>query len=984
MAVSFFPYKFLRASDLNNAFADCISLSDTNPQTLVSTLNLTSLNASISVQTQQLVVTGDVTCTSTSAISMPVGTTLERPNVPIFGMIRANKDAGTIEVFLQSGKWGTITTTAAAVTASTPPVKLNGPSYGQATSHAIPLGWTAPGGGTAPFTYKVEYRLAGTSNWIVWAQQLDVTYTTVSGLLPAARYEFQITAFNEAGSVTSPVSATNTLGFVAGGPTNLTTSLPTSTSVTLNWVGVQSSSSVAYSVQYAPQGASNWTVVTPPTMRTNATVTGLSPNTTYSFQVVAKSLGASAESDVVQGVTTVAATVAPNSATALVFNNIATDGGTLSFTPPSAGTNPLIYQVQIQLAGTSTWQNYGDATTSTTVVLSGLDSGANYNVRVIATNSAGTSTSPANTLSVAAATVAVGSVAGTVSSGEVEPMLLGPSLASVATGSALPIAGITMNDADAVFAPGTVSLTVSCNSGTLTMTDGNGNQIAGSGTNKISYSATYDNISRTISTLVYTAANKTGADNIAVKVTDQLIQSSTVTIGVTVSASSGTANPPPPPGGTIPVTTTATGQPTDTSGTTARRIRDFLDGFGVSTRMEDPGYNNNWSLSAAASLENMINYLGNGRITTIREWTGSNINPTFLAQVAQNCGVAKYILPIDGWLTGPGYYQNVLNLIASFVTNYPNYVQALEGVFASDVTSNLQAAAQFQPTIYNEAHALGLPAYQMSSTTDTDYNKFGTPAADIANISVFPYYDPNGGTLDSIGGADGYLYAMLQNAKSTTPSVPFSVCSFGWQSFPTGYTPPTTTGIVDEATQAAYVLEFIFSAFKFGATKYIYSELLDTISGTSYEDSGDTYGLFNLNGNPKQAAVAIHNMYQLLYDAANTATTFTPGKLNYAVANKPSIYGGYTNTGYQDAVFQKSNGEWWVIMWNEQQRNTVGGNNVPIAVSPVNVTMSFTGAKSQVTVYDPILGTNPVLAKYSASSVTISLPAYPIFVQVLQ
>lgn len=975
-------YPLLKLSDLQRAYDDCISASYTNPQQMASTLNLPELNASIALQTQQLTVTGDALFSSTSAITLPTGTTLQRPNIPVFGMIRGNKDSGQIEVMSASGNWEVINTTAAAAGPLSPPVTMPGPSFGQATSHAIPVSWPNPIGGTGPFTYSVQYRLAGTSAWQTWAQELETNNTTISNLLPNARYEVMITAFNPVGKAGSPIAATNTLGFLSGGPTNVTATAPTSTTITLNWLPADSTGEVAYFVFYAIQGASNWTVFSYDTDGTNITLTGLTPNTTYNFQVVAKTSGSQMESLVTTGQTTTAATVAPNGATNVQFSNVDDRGATVSFTAPSAGTQPMAYQLQYQEAGTSTWSPYGNATTATDIVISTFNSSSIYNVRIQATNSAGVSLSDTFAFTTLTPNPAVNAVGGFQSTLPNFPVLSGPDIATVTTGTALPIpCGI--DDPNAIVSSGTLALSVACNSGHITMTDATGNQIDGSGTNKISFNTTYHGVSAALQSLVYTGGNAVANDSITIDCTNQLLQHSELVIPVGVVASSGSTGQNPPPGGSTPPIVTQTGQPTDGGGSVAFRVRDCLDRFGLNVRFEDVGYSDHYTLTQAAVIENMINYLGNGHIKILREPSGINLQPTWLSQVAQNVG-AKYILPID-WIVAPSFYQTVLNIEANYATSYPNYVLALEGCYAAEINNHIPDAAQFQSSIYNEAHSLGLPALQMAPSTDTLYNTFATPPADLANAVCFPYYTPNGGTLSSIGGVDGYLKAMMGQANIPTPSLPVSLCAFGWQSFPDTSNPNLGVGYVNETTQASYILEFIFSAFKYGAKYFIYNELLDIQQGLSFEDDGNQYGLFNVSGNPKIAATAIHNMYQLLYDPTSSATSFTPGQLNYTVTGKPAIYGGFTNTGYQDALFQKSNGDFWIVMWNEQALNTVGGNNVPITVPNVTITLTFnTGAKSQVNVYDPILGTSPVLTKNAISNTTISLPPHPILVQVIQ
>ena len=740
----------------------------------------------------------------------------------------------------------------------------------------------------------------------------------------------------------------------------------------------------------APQGASSWSDYNGPTTATSTTVTNLIPNTTYNFQVVAKTVGSSFESLVAQGATTAAATVAPNAATSLVPSSVNVGGFTISWQPPSAGTQPMSYQVQYELVGTSTYANYGPATTQLSVTLSNLNSASGYNIVVVSTNSAGVSTSMPLSVTTSTATASTGSVAGSENSGPTYPQLIAPSVAAMVQGSALAISGIGLIDPVAIYSPGTLVLKVSCSIGNVTMTDANGNQVTGSGTTAISYSSTYSAVQTALGSLVYTATTS-GTDNITITVTDQLIQSGTLAIPVSVMATAGGPPPSPPPGGggSSGKTMTATGQPTDINGTSATRARAFTNGIGLNVRLEDPGYNSNYTLNAAAAIENMINYLGFGYITILREQCGFTMNQSWLAQVAQNCGLAEYVLCI-GQYNLPTGYATVLEIMDGLATFFPGVVSALEGVFAADVevspggetVGNLLAAAQFQSQLYGNAHAMGLPAWQMAPSVPSSNLAFGSPPADMANTSLYPPFSPNGTGSPFWLSTDtnGYLADALNLARSATPSLPIVVSNFGWQSYPDG-TAQNAPYSVPETTQASYMLETMFSAYKQGASAYIVNELLDVLPGESQGDAGQSYGLFNVHGVQKISAIALRNTMATLLDITSSATAFSPGKLNYTVTNKPGAYGGLVNTGYGDLVLQSANGIYYLIMWNEKVTN-VGIGSTPIFVPSTNVTLTFNEtAKSQVAAYDPIEGAL-IAAGTTVSSMTIPLPPYPIIVKV--
>jgi hypothetical protein len=221
----------------------------------------------------------------------------------------------------------------------------------------------------------------------------------------------------------------------------------------------------------------------------------------------------------------------------------------------------------------------------------------------------------------------------------------------------------------------------------------------------------------------------------------------------------------------------------------------------------------------------------------------------------------------------------------------------------------------------------------------------------------------------------------LSGARTATPNLPTAIVSFGWQSFPNGTT-NTGLGLVNETTQAVYILETLFSAYKQNVTNIMINELLDVQVGQSIDDFGQSFGLFNSAGTQKISALALRAIMSKLIDNSIFSFSFVPGHLDYTVTGKPGPYGGFVNTGYQDVVFQRSDGTYLLIMWNEQVLNTRGGNNAPLNVPSVPIILTFNETtKSNVQVFDPILG-QTVQQQSTVGSMNISLPPYPIIVQV--
>lgn len=1001
MAINFTLGQLLGPTDLNSAFAQKLDLATTGPQQMRGPLSLANLNVTIGVQTQDLTVTGNTLFASASAIQLPVGNTLQRPFNGQPGWLRVNTDSGLLEALLPSGNWVNLQTVTAAQSPATAPTSIASVQFGQASSSSIPVAWAIPVGGTAPFQYQIQYRLSGTSNWIIWAANIVAQSTTISGLLPAARYEFQVIVHNIAGSATSPVSATNTLGFLAGGPTNLSAFSPTSTSLSLSWTPVSSSVPIAYVVQYAANGVGVWAAIAP-TSSTTATITGLSANSTYVVQVIAKTSGGSFDSLVVQGTTTASATVSPNTVAALTYTNIGVSTLSVAWQPPTAGTSPFLYQLQYQFGGTTTWINYGSATTATSLNLVNLNSGGIYSFRVTATNSLGASTSQPFPVTMMTVANTLGQMSEYQSSGASFPIIGGPQIGLVSAASAIDVLGLTISDPTAGYLPGSVLVAVRSGAGSITMTDSNGNQINGSGTTNIpSFATTLAGALRALSSLTYTAATIFGSvpvtDSITVTVTDQSAQTSQLSIAMTVvplasGSPSPTPSPTPSPPTPVPPGTppgrTATGQPTDMSGVQAVRASSFTNNIGVGTNFTGGYYGPDFSPTTAAVIENSINYLGGIRFVRDSGFFDYFREGSFLQQIGQNCNV-KFFLEISGsgnsTTNNFNAWFNTLSQIQVFAQNYPGYLLGVQGVNTAAFTSNAQIidlfsynqAIAFQGNVLSGGTSAGVQVVELELNALPLRN---VSAANLGLLTLFPDSIPSGGAFTTTAG--GSLADVAIDAAIVTPGFPV-FAEFGYQSFPDNANAHETgNNFVNETTQAKYMLECLMDM-------YISPTLIQYVMWYQlYDTPLSTFGLFNgYGGTPKVAAQALSGLLTVLQDFTVTQDTFTQGLLNYTVTGKPSQYGSFTSTGYKELLLQVSTGRFVLMMCNEQPLNTVGTDS-EISVAPAPVTLRFNERPmTQVTVLDSIafgkFGFTPagiIAQANNVSSISFPLPPYPVYI----
>ena len=198
---------------------------------------------------------------------------------------------------------------------------------GAPTSSSITVTFDAAGiTGNEPFLYGVYY--GTTTTPITPAQAFLVsgtTYTaTVTGLLPSTEYYFKSLVTNDLGTKSSAVSAPiSTTGTPPSGPSaapatpTIAPGTPPSTSliVTINVAGITGNPAPTYTILYGTT-TSPTTPVTPVDAGNGnyvATVTGLTPSTTYYFQGVATNPTSSKSSAISGGVATSAAPVTPPS-----------------------------------------------------------------------------------------------------------------------------------------------------------------------------------------------------------------------------------------------------------------------------------------------------------------------------------------------------------------------------------------------------------------------------------------------------------------------------------------------------------------------------------------------------------------------------------------------------------------------------------------------------------------------------------------------
>jgi hypothetical protein len=182
----------------------------TSPSTLVPTAQVTGLTTtSVSAASITLAWTAPLPAPSSYQVQYRVAGTsgwssapsVTVPNCTVNGLLSA-----TSYDFIVSAISGAGTGTPSSILTVTTAVGLNAP--GQVTGLAasaptttgMTLAWSPPGTGGAVTGYTVQYRINGTSGWTTAASGQSATSLTVSALLSATSYDFQVFASNTAGA----------------------------------------------------------------------------------------------------------------------------------------------------------------------------------------------------------------------------------------------------------------------------------------------------------------------------------------------------------------------------------------------------------------------------------------------------------------------------------------------------------------------------------------------------------------------------------------------------------------------------------------------------------------------------------------------------------------------------------------------------------------------------------------------------------------
>jgi hypothetical protein len=247
------------------------------------------------------------------------------------------------------------------------------------TSNAT-FNWTS----TGAVSYNVQYKPTASGTWITTSTSF--TSIAVSGLSTSTSYQFQVQSVcSGTSSSYSTASTFSTLAPVCNVPAGLSTSSITSGSAVLNWAAT---GALSYSVMYKPSSSGTWSGAS--SSSNSLTISGLSPSTSYDFEVQSVCSGGSSAYSSPVSFTTLAPSC--NVPTGLSASSITSSGAILSW----IFTGALSYNIQYKSLSSGIWTSISSSTNS--VAISGLSPSTTYQFKVqsVCSGSSSSYSSPAS------------------------------------------------------------------------------------------------------------------------------------------------------------------------------------------------------------------------------------------------------------------------------------------------------------------------------------------------------------------------------------------------------------------------------------------------------------------------------------------------------------------------------------------------------------------------------------------------------------
>jgi len=364
----------------------------------------------------------------------------------------------------------------------------------------------------------------------------------------------------------------------------------------------------------------------------------------------------------------------------------------------------------------------------------------------------------------------------------------------------------------------------------------------------------------------------------------------------------------------------------------------FVGSLGINTHIsfQKYGYEN------LDTVAKSLTYLG---IANVRDSLMRQEVIPMWQQVASTANVKFDDFMPEG---SPQDMQNALDLVprlaAAGLLNYVEGGNEEDDAYPKSLGNTIAHTAEFQQQVYSVAHALGLPVINMSFGSGWtaankwrgNYDKVGDLSnyADFANAHTYP--------AKATGQPHKTILMLNANANLAAISKPVIMTELGWK-----ISDPGDTSV---AKHLLYGL--LDGALEGNVKTYIYA---------LYDDQSGRFGVMNTDGTPRPAGAAIHNLTTLLADngghASRRSTDFS-----YRL--------GDATGGERTLLMEKSNGTYWLAVWDE-----TGGDHA--------ITLNLAFAAKSIGVFDPLMGTQRQQAATNTATLPVNLGDHPLLIEIV-
>ena len=234
-------------------------------------------------------------------------------------------------------------------------------------------------------SYDVDYKASSSGTWITIAFGTTSTSWGFAGMSASTTYDWRVRTNCTSGSSGYTQSQFSTQGLTScNAPSGLSTLSITTSSATASWSPVSGANS--YNVDYKSSSSGSWINIASGITSTSWNLAAMSPATNYDWRVRANC--SSGSSSYTQTQFTTQGLTSCNAPSGLSTLSITTSSATASWSPVSGANS---YNVDYKSSSSGSWINIASGITSTSWNLAAMSPATNYDWRVRANCSSGSS-----------------------------------------------------------------------------------------------------------------------------------------------------------------------------------------------------------------------------------------------------------------------------------------------------------------------------------------------------------------------------------------------------------------------------------------------------------------------------------------------------------------------------------------------------------------------------------------------------------------